>query len=62
MNFQFIELLTQLKIFIFSQEGPLKGGVNPYFLELQQKNAESGQNCPYGYSNDLAEQTILYDY
>ena len=32
---------------LFVKTDPYRGIVNPYFLELQQKNAEAGQNCPY---------------
>ena len=36
------------KYLLVVRKDPYKGIVNPYFLELQQKNAEAGQNCPYG--------------
>ena len=31
----------------FVKKDPYRGVVNPYFLELQQKNVVAGENCPY---------------
>jgi len=35
------------KYLLFVKKDPYRGIVNPYFLELHQKNANAGQNCPY---------------
>ena len=35
------------KYLLLVKKDPDKGFVNPYFLQLQQKNVVAGENCPY---------------